>query len=145
MLELLAYQSRDATGAVMLTLVAFSIAGLSVVIWALRQPIKNPNILDAQSICCVTILFLGGIGPLLCLFGNAPADAHILSWAALVIAGLVLLIWALLHAIQNPHISDAQRICWVIISLLLAGIGPPLYLLVGRLMGPPRSDGDPEL
>ena len=45
-------------------------------------------------------------------------------------------IWMLIHAIQNKHLTDAERIVWVLVVVLLNLLGAVLYFLLGR---PPAS------
>ena len=60
-------------------------------------------------------------------------------WALFAIAGLALLIWALVDCIKNPNLSDTQRIIWAVVILCVGCIGPVLYLLVGRNTAPPPT------
>ncbi|HVW01645.1 MAG TPA: PLDc N-terminal domain-containing protein [Planctomycetaceae bacterium] len=57
--------------------------------------------------------------------------------AVVNIAGIALLVWAIIDAIKNPNLSDNQRIVWVLVILFVGCIGPVLYLLVGRNTVPP--------
>ena len=55
----------------------------------------------------------------------------------LLILGLALLsvvfwIWMLIHAITNKALSDTERIIWVLVILLLNGLGALIYFFVGR-------------
>ena len=45
---------------------------------------------------------------------------------------LVLWIWALIDAIQNPRLSGNERIVWVLVIIFVPILGPLIYLLVGR-------------
>ncbi|HVW01646.1 MAG TPA: PLD nuclease N-terminal domain-containing protein [Planctomycetaceae bacterium] len=73
------------------------------------------------------------------LGGLLVGGGILIVWVLFVIAGLVLLIWALVDAIKNPNLSDTQRIIWVLVILFVGCIGPVLYLLVGRNTAPPPT------
>ena len=68
----------------------------------------------------------GGAGAL--LFGGGC----VLVWVLVAIGALILFIWALIDAIQNPGLSSSERIVWVLVILLTSPLGPILYLLIGR-------------
>jgi hypothetical protein len=48
------------------------------------------------------------------------------------IAGLVLWIWALVDAIQNPALDSTMRIVWVLVIVFTQVLGAIIYLAVGR-------------
>lgn len=48
---------------------------------------------------------------------------------------LVLFIWALIDVIRREFPNQNDKILWIILILLLGGIGPLLYLLIGRKKG----------
>jgi len=59
-------------------------------------------------------------------------------WAVFIIGGLALMIWALVDVLRMP--SDASfktgtQIVWVLVILLVGGIGAIIYLVVGRPPG----------
>jgi hypothetical protein len=68
----------------------------------------------------------GGAGAL--LFGGGC----VLVWVILAIGSLILWIWALIDAIQNPGLSGNERIVWVLVILLTQVLGAIIYLLIGR-------------
>ena len=68
----------------------------------------------------------GGGGAL--LFGGGC----VLVWIFLGLGSLILWIWALVDAIQNPGLSGNERIIWVLVILLTQVLGAILYLLIGR-------------
>lgn len=55
-----------------------------------------------------------------------------LIWVILAILGLVLWIWALVSAIQNPALDSTMRIVWVLVIVFTGFIGAIIYLLIGR-------------
>lgn len=50
----------------------------------------------------------------------------------LSIGSFVLLIVGIIDAIKNPHLTENERIIWVIVICLVAFFGPILYFLVGK-------------
>ena len=85
MIELFAQQGNEAVGAilffVLFALVALvSIAGFVLLIWAIVDAIKNPNLDDTQRIIwIVVILFLGCFGAVAYLIAGrntAPPPTH---------------------------------------------------------------------
>ena len=52
--------------------------------------------------------------------------------AALSIGGLVFWIWALVHAIKNPNLSDNLRIVWVMVIVFANLLGAIIYAVAGR-------------
>jgi hypothetical protein len=73
----------------------------------------------------------GGGGAL--LFGGGCVLVSIL----LAVASLILWIWALVDAIQNPGLSSNERLIWVLVIILTQVLGAILYLLIGRKRGAP--------
>jgi hypothetical protein len=55
-----------------------------------------------------------------------------LVWILLAAAALVVWIWALVDALQNPSLDSTMRIVWVLVILLANVLGAIIYLLVGR-------------
>lgn len=49
---------------------------------------------------------------------------------AVVLALLALWVYALVSAIQNERLDSARRIAWVLVILLVNGLGALLYLLI---------------
>jgi hypothetical protein len=68
----------------------------------------------------------GGGGAL--LFGGGC----VLVWIILAIGSLILWIWALIDAIQNPGLNSNERLIWVLVILLTQVLGAIIYLLIGR-------------
>lgn len=56
----------------------------------------------------------------------------LLVWVLLGILALVLWIWALIDAMQNPALSSNERLIWVLVIVLTNWVGALLYLAVGR-------------
>jgi hypothetical protein len=48
------------------------------------------------------------------------------------IAALVVWVWALIDAIQNPALDSTMRIVWVLVIVFTQIIGAIIYLVVGR-------------
>jgi hypothetical protein len=48
------------------------------------------------------------------------------------IAALVVWVWALIDAIQNPALDSTMRIVWVLVIIFTQIIGAIIYLAVGR-------------
>lgn len=74
-----------------------------------------------------------------CLADIAPPEAEsvgipVLGIAAmlLVLVGVVLWGWSLVHAIRNPRLTDNLRIIWVLVILLTGFVGSLIYVLFGR-------------
>ncbi|MGC1274685.1 MAG: PLD nuclease N-terminal domain-containing protein [Planctomycetaceae bacterium] len=79
---------------------------------------------------------------------GAPADPEVfftvfffIIWAMMMafavlisLAALGLMIWAIIDAVHNPHLTDNERLLWVLIIILVGLIGPVLYLLIGKNM-----------
>ena len=53
-------------------------------------------------------------------------------WLLLAVVGLVLWIWALVSAIQNPALDSTMRIVWILVIIFTGFIGAIIYLLVAR-------------
>ncbi|WP_164103409.1 PLDc N-terminal domain-containing protein [Candidatus Laterigemmans baculatus] len=53
-------------------------------------------------------------------------------WLILGILALVLWVWALVSAIQNPALDSTMRIVWVLVFVFTGFIGAIIYLLIGR-------------
>ncbi|HZN32594.1 MAG TPA: PLD nuclease N-terminal domain-containing protein [Pirellulaceae bacterium] len=81
----------------------------------------------------------------LCLLAQAAGDGVGAAGGALALGGgmmlvmlilgllcLVLWIWALIDAIQNPGLNQTERLIWVLVILLTNTLGAILYLLIGR-------------
>jgi hypothetical protein len=69
---------------------------------------------------------------------NAPAilaGGFLLVWLVLGALALILWVWALIDAIQNPALSSTERIVWVVVIIFTNLIGAILYLLIGRGRG----------
>lgn len=49
--------------------------------------------------------------------------------------GLALFIWALIDVIKREFPNQNDKILWIVLILVLGGIGPLLYLLIGRKKG----------
>jgi len=67
--------------------------------------------------------------------GGAPflvGGGCMLVWIVLIIAVLVVWVWALIDAIQNPGLTSNERIIWVLVILLTSWLGAVLYFLIGR-------------
>lgn len=56
----------------------------------------------------------------------------VLVWIALAVGALILFIWALIDAIQNPGLSSNERLIWILVIVFTSPLGPILYLLIGR-------------
>lgn len=52
--------------------------------------------------------------------------------AILAIVSLVVWIWALVNAIQNPALDGTMRIVWILVIVLTGIVGAIIYLLIGR-------------
>lgn len=61
----------------------------------------------------------------------------VLAWVLLAAASLIVWIWALIDAIQNPGLSNNERLIWVLVIVLTQVLGAILYLLIGRKRGAP--------
>jgi hypothetical protein len=48
------------------------------------------------------------------------------------IAALVVWIWALIDAIQNPALDSTMRIVWILVIVFTQILGAIIYLAVGR-------------
>jgi hypothetical protein len=48
------------------------------------------------------------------------------------IAALVVWVWALVDAIQNPALDSTMRIVWILVIVFTQIIGAIIYLIVGR-------------
>jgi hypothetical protein len=48
------------------------------------------------------------------------------------IAALVIWVWALVDAIQNPALDSTMRIVWILVIVFTQIIGAIIYLIVGR-------------
>ena len=67
--------------------------------------------------------------------GGAPfllGGGCVLASVILAAVALILWIWALVDAIQNPGLTGNERIIWVLVILLTNWLGAVLYLLIGR-------------
>jgi predicted metal-binding membrane protein len=75
------------------------------------------QLLLAQDDAAAPIIFGGGF---------------LLVWLLLGIAALILWLWALIHAIQNPSLSGNERLIWILVIVLTSWIGALIYLAIGR-------------
>ena len=50
----------------------------------------------------------------------------------IAIAALVVWIWALVDAIQNPALDSTMRLVWILVIVFTQFIGAIIYLAVGR-------------
>jgi hypothetical protein len=48
------------------------------------------------------------------------------------IAALVIWVWALVDAIQNPALDSTMRIVWILVIVFTQIIGAIIFLIVGR-------------
>jgi len=48
------------------------------------------------------------------------------------LVALILWIWALIDAIQNPGLNSTERLVWILVIILTSTLGAILYLLIGR-------------
>jgi len=67
-----------------------------------------------------------------------PLSAYIgMALGLIVCLGfcLSILAWALVDCLQREFINTATKVVWLIIVLLLVGLGPIAYLIMGRRMG----------
>jgi hypothetical protein len=58
--------------------------------------------------------------------------ALFLVFLAAALAGTVLWIWMLVHAILNKGLTDNERLIWVLVIVFTHVIGALVYLFVGR-------------
>lgn len=73
-------------------------------------------------------------------FPVAPdvGDAVALGSGVMIVAvvfgilSVIVWIWALVHAIQNPALDGTMRIVWVLVIVFTGILGAAIYLLVGR-------------
>ncbi len=66
--------------------------------------------------------------------GDAVAwgSGFMLVAVLLGIISLVIWIWALVDAIQNPALDGTLRLVWVLVIVFTGIIGAAIYLLIGR-------------
>jgi len=57
----------------------------------------------------------------------------------LAIASLVIWVWALIDAIQNPALDGTTRIIWILVILFTHFLGAILYLAIARSGKTPGS------
>ena len=55
-----------------------------------------------------------------------------LLWIGILIASVVLWIWALVDAVKNPALDGNTRLIWVLVIIFVPTLGAILYLVVGR-------------
>lgn len=48
------------------------------------------------------------------------------------LAAFVAWVWMLIHAVTNSGLSDAEKILWVLLIVLLPLLGVILYFFIGR-------------
>ena len=56
----------------------------------------------------------------------------LLFFLPLALLAFAFWIWMLIDAIQNPGLTDAEKICWVIAVVMLHFIGALLYFFIGH-------------
>jgi hypothetical protein len=67
------------------------------------------------------------------IFGlGVPEILVLLVIGVLLIGGTVLWVWALVDCLRNDFIDGKTKVTWVLIIILVYGLGAVLYLLVGR-------------
>ena len=66
--------------------------------------------------------------------GGLLLGGGVMLIVALVLGALALIlwIWALIDAIQNPALSSNERIVWILVIVLTNWLGAVIYLLIGR-------------
>ncbi len=64
--------------------------------------------------------------------GVLVAGGLFLFWVGLIIASVVVWIWALVDAIKNPRLDDSSRLLWVIVIVATQIVGAIIYFAVGR-------------
>ena len=57
---------------------------------------------------------------------------YMLVVVLLAVAWLVIWIWALVDAVQNPALDPTMRLVWVLVILFAQVIGAIIYLVVAR-------------
>ena len=86
------------------------------------------TILLAQQVDHAPAIFAGGL---------------LFVWLALAVIALVLWVWALIDAIQNPSLSSTERVIWVLVIVFTNWIGALIYFLIGRGRGAPSAMSHP--
>ena len=70
----------------------------------------------------------------------AFAGGAMIVWVIAALVGVILWVWALVDAIQNPALDNTMKIVWVLVILFTSVIGALIYLMLGRSV-PRRSAG----
>ena len=73
--------------------------------------------------------------------GFAWFGAMMLVWVLAALGGLALFLWALIDCIMREFKDSTIKIVWILVILLVAVIGPIIYLIVGRPMGTKGAPG----
>ena len=80
----------------------------------------NAALLLAQDDVAAPLVFGGGL---------------VLFSLVLGIVALILWIWAIIDAIQNPVLSSNERLIWILVIVLTNWVGALIYLAIGRKRG----------
>lgn len=63
------------------------------------------------------------------------AVGWIIFWVIFCGVGFVLWLWALIDCIRRQFTNPNDKILWIVLIILIAWIGPILYLIIGRKKG----------
>ena len=67
--------------------------------------------------------------------GAAMGIGMMIVWGVLGCGSLALWIWALVDCIQRTFPGDNDKLIWILVIVLLGGLGAIIYLIVGRQKG----------
>jgi Phospholipase_D-nuclease N-terminal len=73
----------------------------------------------------IAMLGLGGAEMIFILF-------FLMFWIPVCLALFAFWIWMLVSAIQNPGLTEGEKIGWVLAIVFLHALGALLYLLIGH-------------
>ncbi len=59
----------------------------------------------------------------------------IIFWVIFAGVGFILWLWALIDCIRRQFSNPNDKILWLVLIILIAWIGPILYLIIGRKKG----------
>ena len=58
-----------------------------------------------------------------------------LGIGVLVLRGIALLVWAVIDCVRRQFPEESTKLIWILVIVLLGGLGAPIYAFAGRSMG----------
>lgn len=83
--------------------------------------------------------YSGSFDPAAAAAATAAAGTFVVGWIIFWVifggVGFILWLWALIDCIRRNFTNPNDKILWLVLIILIAWIGPILYLIIGRKKG----------